>query len=380
MKTRIISLCIVFCFSVESLLMVGCKNQSEPITSTTNNNGTPDDPNGTPDVISPIPKDLPAMVIPANNPMTPEKIELGRHLFWDTRLSVNNTVSCGSCHNPARGFSDPNENSVSPGVFQKRGKRNAMALTNVAFNQHYVWDGRFKTLEDHAPGPIFNPDEMGFSDGTNKDSSGGYSPTGDTTILFRTLDGEPKYNIMFKKAFGDAKITTNRIALAIASFERTIVSHSSAFDRYNNGDKSALNVYAKRGFALFIDPNKANCVGCHNGANFSDGEFHSTGLETEYKDKGRFSITKDQNDIGKFRTPSLRNVALTAPYTHDGSYKDIESLIRNYAVGGKHNANQDPLVKARTLSDQDVADIAAFLHTLTDETFAANKAFTNPWK
>lgn len=378
MKTRIISLCFVFCALVGSLSFGGCKEQTQPVT-TNNNPGTPDDPNAAPDVISPIPKDLPAMIIPSNNPMTAEKVELGRHLFWDTRLSVNNTVSCGKCHNPARGFSDPNTSAVSPGVFQRLGKRNAMPLSNVAFNQHYTWDGRFKTLEEHATGPIFNPDEMGFSDGTNKDSSGGYSPTGDTTILFKTLNGEPKYTIMFKKAFGDEKITTGRIAMAIASFERTIVSHNSAFDDYNKGNKGALNVYAKRGFALFIDANKANCIGCHNGPNFTDGEFHSTGLEAKYADNGRFIMTKNQNDVGKFRTPSLRNVALSAPYTHNGSYPDIESLIRNYAKGGKHNDNQDPLVKERTLNDQDIADLAAFLHSLTDEEFAKKAEFSNPW-
>jgi cytochrome c peroxidase len=190
---------------------------------------------------------------------------------------------------------------------------------------------------------------------------------------------------MFKDAFGDENITIDRIAKAIASFERTFVSTSSAFDEFNNGKKDALSANALRGYKLFTDGNKTNCLGCHNGANFTDGQFHVNGIAKTTKDKGRAELTGNSEDIGKFRTASLRNAAVTWPYMHDGSISGpnptaaLEAVIRRYSEGGDGRLNQDPKIKKLNLSNQDIADLAAFIQSLTDTKFLHNPALQNPW-
>jgi cytochrome c peroxidase len=330
-----------------------------------------------------IPKVFPAMNIPSFNPMTAEKIELGRHLFYDTRLSTDGKISCASCHDPARGFADNVE--ISRGVHGLFGNRNAMALINLGHYDNYVWNGRFKTLEEHAPGPIFNKVEMGFgNDDRNNDGYG--DPDEDTIILFRNLDGEPKYGKMFKAAFDDSVITIERIARALASFERTFVSNTSPFDEFNNGAKDALSANAIRGYMLFTDTRKTNCIGCHNGPNFTDGLFHDNGIVTNTKDKGRAELTGNSLDIGRFRTPSLRNAGLTWPYMHDGSISGssptaaLEEVIRRYRAGGIARSSKDEKIRPLDLTDQDVADIAAFIQSLTDTKFLTNPALQDPWQ
>jgi cytochrome c peroxidase len=329
-----------------------------------------------------IPKTFPSMNVPTNNPITAAKIELGRHLFYDKRLSTDGKISCGSCHDASSGFAD--NVGVSPGVHGLLGNRNAMTLVNLGHYDSYVWNGRFKTLEEHAPGPIFNKVEMGFG-GDDRNGDGYGEPTSDTIILFKNVDGEPKYKTMFKDAFGDENITIDRIAKAIASFERTFVSTSSAFDEFNNGKKDALSANALRGYKLFTDGNKTNCLGCHNGANFTDGQFHVNGIAKTTKDKGRAELTGNSEDIGKFRTASLRNAAVTWPYMHDGSISGpnptaaLEAVIRRYSEGGDGRLNQDPKIKKLNLSNQDIADLAAFIQSLTDTKFLHNPALQNPW-
>jgi cytochrome c peroxidase len=357
-------------------------------------------------VIKTIPKSPGQMNIPADNPMTEANIDLGRHLFFDTKLSVDGrSVACASCHQVSNGFADVLSTSI--GMNGQHGTRNAPALANVGYNSFFTWDGRFPSLEKHAPGPIFNSVEMGNNFSTTGQDSipSGYNsspgPNDSNTLFKRLLDGTPSkenktYDQLFQAAWGSSEIGVNglsldHIAKSIAAFERTIVSTQSTFDAYNNGDQSVYQngpqaAQALHGMQLFMDTKGANCISCHSGYNFTDQKFHDNGIGTNPGgDQGRFNITKDPNDIGKFKTPSLRNVALSAPYMHDGSFKTLEQVIQNYNMGGtKPTENTDPQISGRPLNlkASDVADIVEFLKTLTDYNFAANNSrkFTNPWK
>jgi cytochrome c peroxidase len=374
---------------VSFVFIVSCK-QADP-------SSAPNDmvSGGGNDPVSPIPTDFPPMIIPSDNPMTDAKILLGRHLFYDKNLSVDRSTACASCHITNEAFSDMG-NKVSMGFRRQMGDRNAMALANIAYNTNFIWDARFKSLEEHAIGPILHPKEMGNANGKVRDvdttNPYGGTPTGnDTLFLFQRMRGLgdssnvdgfvrlATYNKLFKDAFGDTVISLDRIAKAIASFERTFISHDSPFDRYNRGDKNAISDAAKRGFALFIDNSKTNCISCHSGPNFTDNKLHSNGLYYEYPDKGRFVVTKDPKDDGVFKTPTLRNVGLTAPYMHDGSKTTLEDVIKHYAHGGQHNVNQDPLIKPLDLSDNNIRDLADFLLSLSDTKFTTNPGYSNPW-
>jgi cytochrome c peroxidase len=371
---------------VMALALSSCKQDAVE----TANNGTPG--------ISPIPKSPGTIIVPADNQTNAAKIELGRHLFFDKELSVGNNdqqkVSCGSCHDPNAGFSDLRGTATSMGFNGHMGTRNAPSLANVAYNTFFTWDGRFKSLEEHAPGPIFNSLEMGnnFSK-TAKDTvpSGYHSDPGnnDTLFLFKRLNGHDPdalgktYPDLFIAAWGDGTISMDRIAKSIAQFERTFISTQSTFDKYNNGDQSAYkyNVKAEHGFQLFIDKQKANCISCHSGYNFTDQQFHNNGIGVgKDQDEGRTSITKNDADKYKFKTPSLRNVALSGPYMHDGRFQTLEEVLEHYNAGGTNSTTtQDSHIKPLNLSAEDMADIIAFLGTLSDDRFTLNNAFVNPW-
>ncbi|MEI8135219.1 MAG: cytochrome c peroxidase [bacterium] len=315
-----------------------------------------------------IPCDFPAVIYPSSNPITANKILLGRYLFYDKKLSIDFTVSCAGCHGPNRAFSDVNH-FVSMGVHGLLGDRNTPSLTNVSFNNHFTWDGRFSTLEDQALGPLSSRFEMDITDSSNLQTY---------NIICNNLSTFSKYRNLFRNAFGDSAITIDRIQKAISSFERTIISGNSSYDRYNRGDNSAISTSAVRGLNLFRS-DKTSCYRCHSGFNFTDQQFHSNGIQLVYKDSGRANITKNTLDIGKFKTPSLRNVLLTPPYMHDGSYPDLLSVLQNYNAGGKRNSSQDELIRPLHLSAQDITDIIEFLKSLTDSTFINNKDFSNPW-
>lgn len=394
MQTLFSRYCLIALCSV-LLFTTACK-ESDPSSPSdgTHTSGVPNGP--VDDPVVPFAVGLPVIDNFHDNPQNPAKILLGRYIFYDKALSVDNSTSCASCHAPSQGFADKGK-PTSRGVLGQMGDRNAMALANIAFSSHLIWDGRFKTLEEHAIAPILHPKEMG--NGSQKpsssDSSGyGGRPTQDDTLrLFIRMRGDDKssgadafirkstYNTLFKQVFGDTVISLKRIAIAIAAFERTMISNQSPFDDYARGKKSALNDDAKRGLALFMDKSKTNCTNCHSGTLFTDNKMHSNGLYKFYeKDKGLGALTKKASDDGVFKTPSLRNVSVTAPYMHDGSFADLEAVIKHYRIGGAHNVNQDPSIKPLDLTDQDVADIAAFLQSLTDTKFMANPAFSNPWK
>jgi cytochrome c peroxidase len=315
-------------------------------------------PTGTPIEIK-APLGLPAVPIPADNPPTADTVALGRKLFYEPRLSVDGTVSCASCHDPRAGFADPRRFSL--GVGGKSGARNAPPALNAVYNPVQFWDGRAATLEDQAAGPIANPVEMNHAHN-------------DCSTL---IDNDPVYKELFAKAFGTGQVTMDKITKAIASFERTLISGNSPFDRYQyGGDKKAMSPAAIRGLAIFQDAKRGNCAVCHTidekYALFTDGKFHNLGVgldpRGELTDLGRYNETKVESDKGAFRTPTLRSIALTAPYMHDGSQRTLADVVDFYVGGGSSNPYRDKEIKELKLSGQERADLVAFLEALTGDT------------
>jgi cytochrome c peroxidase len=315
-------------------------------------------PIGTPLEIA-APLGLPPVPFPADNPPTAETIALGRRLYYDPILSVDNTVSCATCHHPDFGFSDGEE--VSDGVGGKTGTRNSPTVFNSAYLTTQFWDGRAPSLEKQAEGPVENPVEMAHT----------------LAGVEQKLMADPSYRAEFKKAFGADRISYEMVEKAIASFERTVVSGNSPFDRYfYGGEKTALSDAAQRGLEVFRDPKKGNCAVCHtieeDYALFTDNEFHNLGvgltLKGEFPDPGRYEVTKNEADRGKFRTSTLRNITLTAPYLHDGSARTLKDVIDFHIGGGNSNPNLDPEIHVLDfLTGQERADLLAFLESLTGE-------------
>ena len=317
----------------------------------------PAGPVGTPIEI-PVPLGLPPVAAPANNKPTVETVALGKKLYYDVKLSADDTVSCASCHGPAHGFTDGSP--VSTGVGGKQGGRSAPTVLNAAYNPVQFWDGRAASLEEQAGGPIANPIEMNLPH--------------DAAV--RKLNADAEYPKLFEKAFGPGPATIEKVQMAIASFERTVIAGNSPFDRYQfGGDKKALSPAAVRGLAIFKDAAKGNCVKCHTiddkYALFSDGKFHNLGVgmnsEGELADLGRYTQTKVESDKGAVRTPTLRNIAQTAPYMHDGSAKTLRRVVDFYVGGGNSNPQLDKEIKKLELSGRERDDLVAFLESLTGE-------------
>ena len=304
------------------------------------------------------PLGLPPVPIPRDNPPTLETVSLGRKLFYDKRLSGDDTLACASCHDPARGFSDGRVTSL--GVEGKAGSRNAPTVWNAAYMPSLFWDGRARSLEQQAEGPISNPIEMNLPH----------------EICVSKLDSDPEFQAAFQRAFGPGPVTMERVTKAIASFERTLIRGNSAFDRYRyGGDRTGLSAAAVRGLTAFTDPTRGNCAVCHpigeKFALFTDGKFHNTGAgvnsEGDMTDVGRYGETKLENDRGSFKTPSLRNVAETPPYMHDGSLRTLKQVVDFYAGGGNSNPNLDPEMKKIRLIGRERDDLVEFLKALTGE-------------
>lgn len=304
------------------------------------------------------PLGLPPVPIPENNKPTADTIALGRRLYYDPQLSVDGSIACSNCHSPEHGFTDGLP--VSQGVGGQRGKRNAPTVLNAAYQPVQFWDGRAPSLELQAAGPIANPIEMNQSH----------------EACVGKLGADAEYKKLFVQAFGPGPITIGKVEMAIASFERTVISGNSPFDRYQyGGDKTAMKPAAIRGLALFKDSNKGNCVTCHkiedSYALFSDGKYHNLGVgvnsEGELTDLGRYNETKVEADKGAFRTPTLRNIALTGPYMHDGSVKTLRQVVDFYVGGGNSNPQRDKDIKELHLSGQERADLVAFLEALTGD-------------
>lgn len=385
-----------------AMTLSGCKTES------VNDNPTAIKTEDPAPISTQIPKTPGMMIVPADNPMSDAKVELGRHLFFDKAMSVDNSTSCSSCHSPSVGLCDPTGLATSLGFGARVGTRNAPALANIGYFTSITWDGKFNTLEEHALAPIFNNIEMGnnfSSTGVDPISTGYYHSdpgSNDTLFLFGRIDGKKSrihdvdqyskktdlsgknYYTLLHDAWNTTTLSMEIIAKSLAAYERTFISTGSKFDRYNNGDKEVLkyNPQAVHGLQLFMDVNGANCIGCHSGYNFTDQQFHNNGLVPAGQriDSGRIGISKNSADLFKFRTPSLRNVALSAPYMHDGRLKSLDAVMAFYKNGGDQNAqNKDLKIKPLTLSDQDVADIIEFLKTLTDQKFTTEKTFIDPW-
>ncbi|MDZ4686146.1 MAG: cytochrome-c peroxidase [Planctomycetaceae bacterium] len=284
------------------------------------------------------PAGLPEVKHPADNPSTPEKIALGKQLYFDPRLSTDDTVSCATCHDPNKGWS--NGDAVATGVGGLKGGRNSPTIINSAYYTLQFWDGRAKTLEEQALGPIQNPIEMKMS----------------LDEVVGKVNKIPGYKDQFQKVFG-TDVTAENMARAIAAFERTVLSGDAPFDRFQAGDKTALSESAQRGLKLFNG--KANCKACHTGASFTDSAFHNIGLESQ--DEGRKALSKLSGDFCAMKTPTLRDIAKTGPYMHNGSLKTLEEVVAHYNKGGNNNPQQDEEVFPLKLTAQDVADLVTFL-------------------
>jgi cytochrome c peroxidase len=284
------------------------------------------------------PAGLPAVPHPPNNPPTPEKIELGKQLYFDPRLSADNTVSCATCHDPNKGWS--NGEQFATGVGGQKGGRNSPSVINAAYYSFQFWDGRAKTLEDQALGPIANPIEMNLP----------------LDAAVAKLNAIPGYKEQFQKVFG-TDVTADGIAKAIAAFERTVLSGDAPYDKFKAGDKTALSEGAQRGMKLFFG--KANCSACHSGPNFSDSAFHNIGHESP--DKGRVAISKLPGDTGAMKTPTLREIAKSGPYMHNGALKTLEEVAAYYNKGGNGNPFQSEDIYPLKLTDAELADLVTFM-------------------
>jgi cytochrome c peroxidase len=289
------------------------------------------------------PRGLPLFEVPEDNAPTAAKVALGKQLYFDKRLSRDNTLSCASCHDPAKGFSDGM--AVALGIGGRHGERNSPTILNVAYHSFQFWDGRAGTLEEQALGPILNEIEMGMPSGM---------------ALEAKLNAIPGYKRQFQSVFGKP-VTAEDVARAIAAFERTLLAAEAPYDRFRAGDKVALSDSAQRGMKLFFG--KAHCAACHVGPNFTDNAFHNIGIgmQSQKPDNGRQAISKLLGDRGTFKTPSLRDVARTAPYMHNGSIKTLEEVVETYNKGGSKNPQLDEEIYPLKLSDREKQDLITFL-------------------
>ncbi len=297
-----------------------------------------------------IPLGLPPLPIPDDNPMTADKVELGKMLYFDKRLSKDATVSCATCHDPKMAWTE--HEPTSTGIGGQKGGANSPTVINAAYATTQFWDGRAKSLEEQALGPIENPIEMGHS----------------LPEMIGQLNELGAYKDQFQKVFG-TEITSEGIAKAIAAFERTVLSGNSPYDKFTAGDESALNDAQKRGLELF---KKSGCPDCHTPPLFSSYEFYNAGvgMDKEKPDEGRKAVTGKDEDLGAFRVPALREVANTGPYFHDGSCATLEAAVALMAAGGKDNPNWSEMfesVRDAKLTEQDQKDLVEFLKALSGE-------------
>ena len=282
--------------------------------------------------------------MPKENISTPARVELGKVLFFDPRISNAGAMSCASCHEPSLGWADGRKTSIVGSDVMGRA---SPTIVNLGYNTLYTWDGRKKNLEEHAVGPhrhLSTPDFKAAAERISKIAG---------------------YQSMFASAYPGEPIEVETIAKALAAFQRTVVSKDSPFDRWLEGDTKALTPQQYRGYTVFLDPAKGNCAACHKGANFTDNGFHNIGLKTA--DPGRFAFLKVGAMKGAFKTPTLREIEMTAPYFHDGSAATLSEVVDFYARGGEDRSNVSPDVKKLDLTEQDKDDLVAFLRSLTSK-------------
>jgi cytochrome c peroxidase len=324
---------------------------------------------GSPEDIGP----LPAAPTPEDNPSTPKKVELGKRLFFDARLSADGSLACVSCHLPDQGWTT--NTPLSPAYPTNMERRNSQTLINVAFNKALLWDGRATSLEKQALGPIQNPLHMN----QNLD------------LLIEKLRAIPEYMERFQEVFGTS-VSSDGLGKALAAFERTLITHNAPFDRYMEGDRQAMSESAQRGMELF--KGKARCILCHHGPNFSDSQFHNLGVpdaqllfhplvqasirfdakrmnvaayDQVERDLGRYLVTKEEKDKGAFKTPTLRNVVQRDPYMHNGVFQSLEDIIDFYDRGAGGVFGKSPLLQPLGLIAEEKRDLLAFLQALSGE-------------
>ena len=305
-------------------------------------------------------KKQPAKLTEFPNPPTPESVRLGRWLFFDKRLSADNSIACATCHKPEHAFSEPTP--VSTGIDGQKGGRKAPSFVNQAWAPlpHFFWDGRAASLEEQAGGPMINPIEMG-----NKNHK-------EVVAKVAAIEGYAKY---FNEAFGSEEVTIERITKAIADYERTRMSGNSPWDKWRAGDQEAVSAEVKRGHRLFFGD--AFCNNCHLGPNLTDGKFHNLGVgwdakTKEFVDQGRYAVTKEEADMGAFKTPSIRDVSKRAPYMHDGSIKTLREVVDFYSKGGTPNPHLDRKIDRRfaeqlDFTEKQVIALVKFMEALDGE-------------
>jgi cytochrome c peroxidase len=357
---------LIYLFGTATLIVIACSKK---------------DPIEQPAVYDPTPYSIslgtfPTPNLPADNKLTVAGIQLGRMLFYEKNLSKDGTQACGDCHQQKDAFSDTRRFSI--GVEKLPGNRQAMAVMNLAWHEHGLfWDGRAPHVRDQALGPIQNPLEMNET----------------LPNVVQKLSADKRYRDQFIRAFGSDSISAFKVSLALEQFMLTIVSNNSKYDKYQRGE-ATLTPAEEHGRTLFMteyDPfgssHGAECFHCHNTFNFTNDDFMNNGLDTDtgMMDEGRQKVTKDPADKGKFKVPSLRNIALTAPYMHDGRFATLEEVVEHYNTGVLSSSTVDPLLQYSLqpgglhLSAQDKADLVAFLKTLTDDSFVTNPAYKSPF-
>lgn len=300
------------------------------------------------------PSYFPALNYPNDNKPTRRKFELGKKLFFDKLLSKENAISCGSCHFQNLAFSDSVQFSI--GSAGQLGERNSPTLTNIGYNSNFFWDGGVPTLELQALAPLDNHKEFDLP----------YD-----SLLLR-LNNNSNYKQLFMAAFNE-DATLNNYTKALACYQRAFISGNSKYDDYfYRNNSKAFTASELSGFQLFINPT-IGCNSCHSGFNFTNGGFENNGLSVNYKDAGRYKVTGYIQDLAKFKVPTLRNVALTAPYMHDGSFATLTQVIDHYDSGGQAHSNKSPKVKPLNLTTQQKTDLVNFLKTLTDDEFIKNQ-------
>jgi cytochrome c peroxidase len=302
-----------------------------------------------------LPPGFSAPDFPEDNQLTRERWELGKRLFYDTALSADNSISCASCHAQNLAFTDGR--AVSLGVADAPGTRNAPTLANIGYHPYFMREGGVSTLEMQVGVPIQERAEFNFN----------------FVLLTERLSKDSSYQRQSRQAY-DRNIDPFVISRAIAVFERTMISGRSAYDRFLQGENSALDAAALRGKDLFFSE-RTSCSSCHAGFDFTAYAFENNGLYTDYADPGRARLTGLEIDRALFKVPTLRNISETAPYMHDGSFADLESVVDHYRSGGEPHPNKSVLVRPLDLSDQEAADLVAFLQALTDHEFLTDPKF-----
>lgn len=296
-----------------------------------------------------LPEEVPT---PEGNALTPERVELGKMLFFDPRLSGDKNMSCATCHSPVFGWSDGLPTAL--GNKSMVLGRASPVITNTAYNSIQMWDGRKSTLEDQALGPMMANEEMNMN----------------LTELIAFLSSNSEYSSLFAKAYPNEPVGEVTLAKALASFERTVVSRNSPFDQWVQGDAKALTPEQVRGFKVFMDPKKGNCEVCHSSPNFTDDGFHNLGLASwgdENPDVGRYSQRPLNMMKGAFKTPTIRDITLSGPYFHDGSASTLKKVVEHYVAGGIVKTNISPNFIAADLTESEVQDMVAFMQALTTE-------------